>query len=66
LADFVSRQEAGNDIGTSGQNLLEFDFESGAGSNRRQKIRDALFACLRVGRDDLLVVRGRAAARPYR
>ena len=43
LADFTRRQQPGDDIGTSGQNLLEFDIESGAGSDRCQKIRNTFF-----------------------
>ena len=44
LADFVSRPQARDEIGTPGQHFLKFDFQSGARGDRGQKIRDALFA----------------------
>ena len=44
LADLVSWQQARDDIGTTGQNLLKFHFQSGARRRGGQKIRNALFA----------------------
>jgi hypothetical protein len=48
LADFIPREEPHDKIGTTGQNLLKFHFESGFGSNRCQEIRNALFTVMRL------------------
>ena len=37
-------------LDAAGQNLLQFHLESGAGGNRRQKIRQALFPGERMAR----------------
>jgi DNA invertase Pin-like site-specific DNA recombinase len=43
LADFVSRQQPRDEIGTSGQNFLKFNFQSGARGGGGEKIRDDYF-----------------------
>ena len=51
------------------QRRLEFNFQSGPAATAAQKSatgRSPANGCGSVGRDDLPVVRGRAAARPYR
>ena len=44
LPDFILRPQPRDEIGTSGQNFLKFNFQSGARGDGGEKIRDALFA----------------------
>ena len=43
VPDFVPRPQPRDEIGAAGQNFLKFDFQSGAGGDGGEKIRDTLF-----------------------
>ena len=48
LADFIWRQQPGDEIETSGQNFLKFHRQSGARSGGGEKFRDAFFPGVRM------------------
>jgi hypothetical protein len=50
LADFASRLQACDEIGTSGQHLLKFDSEPGPPGDGREKISNVPFSGVRMAR----------------